>query len=124
MTHSSNSAWIPNTDLTPISPEDCKDVPEKGKSKSLLEAYAVAADAHDLNYFKTMLAEHQEAMVEDAERRAEREAKKAQKAKRKSDAAAAAEADDMDIDDEEEGKPKTKKRKKSIGSDGADEKVR
>lgn len=107
-------------------PDECKNVTDKGKSKSLLEAYAIAAEGHSLNYFKNMLAEHQEAMVEDAERRAEREAKKAQKAKRKSDAAAAADtSDDMDVDEEEEeGKPKPKKRKKSIGSDGAEEKVR
>ena len=113
--------------MSSLDPEECKDVSEKGKSKSLLEAYSVAAEGHDLAYFKSMLIEHQEAMVEDAERRAERDAKKAQKSKRKSEATALAEEaddDEMDIDDDEqESKPKTKKRKKSVDSEGVEEKV-
>ncbi|KAI9873921.1 MAG: hypothetical protein M1823_007804, partial [Watsoniomyces obsoletus] len=51
-------AWIPNTDLSPLTAEECKDVKEKGKGKALLAAYEVAAEAHNLDYFKEMLAEH------------------------------------------------------------------
>ena len=114
---------MPNTDLTPITADDCKDVPEKGKTKALYEAYQVAAEGYDLEHWKKILADHQEALNEDAERRAEREAKKAEKAekaRRKSEV-----AEKMDIDDEEEErKPKTKKRKKSMDAeDSADEKV-
>ena len=124
------SAWIPNTELTPLSPEECKDVPEKGKQKALKEAYEIAAEDHDLSYFKTMLGEHAKALREDeqlrAEKEAEKEAKKARQAKRKSTATVTndEEADEMDIDEEGEPKPKaTKKRKKSLDSDG-EEKVR
>ena len=69
------------------------------------------------------------AMQEDADMRAEREAKKASKAKRKSMDASVIDpevddADEMEIDEEGgESKPKSKKRKKSVDSDGADEKV-
>ena len=112
-----------------MTPEECKDVVDKGKSKSLLEAYKIAAEGHDLAYFKTMLADHMAAMQEDAEERAEREAKKASKAKRKSGEVSAApadeDADEMDVDEEgTDSKPKSKKRKKSLESDGGEEKVR
>ena len=112
-----------------MTPEECKEVPEKGKTKSLIEAYKIASDDHDLAYFKEMLADHMNAMQEDADARAEREAKKASKAKRKSMEATAAEADsgdvdEMDIDDEAgSSKPKSKKRKKSLDSDETEEKV-
>ena len=114
-----HSAWMPNTDLQPLSPEDCQDVPEKGKSKSLIEAYKIAAESHDLSYIKEILLDHQEQIAEDQQRVKEREEKKAAKAKRKSDAAAAVEeVDEMDVDeDEEEDKPKSKKRKKAAESD-------
>ena len=119
----SESAWIINSELSPLTPEECKDIADKGKSKSLLKAYNIAAEGHDLAYFKAMLADHMAAMQEDADEKAEREAKKASKAKRKSgEVSAPAEdedADEMDVDEDGAGsKPKSKKRKKSIESDG------
>ena len=129
--HTNEFAWMPNTDLTPLDPEDdtIKNPPEKGKSKTLLAAYAKAAEANDLQHFKTMLAEHQKALQQDMEEReaiaAERAAsKKAKKSRKSSDAAALAEdVEEMDVDDEEGvEKPKSKKRKKPADSD-AEEKV-
>lgn len=126
------SAWLPNTELTKLDPEECKDFPEKGKTKSLIQAYHVAAEEHDLEYFKTMLLDHQKAIQEDQERREAREAAKVEKAeraeKKKRKSEAAEEDEDADMEDaEEEGKsgPKksSKKRKKGIESDGDDEKV-
>ena len=104
-----------------------KDFTEKGKTKSLIGAYHVAAEAHPLSHFKDMLLDHQKAMQEDQELRDQREAAKAAKAgkkKRKSDLA----DDDVDMDDvdaEEEGEPKksAKKRKKDIESEGDEDKV-
>jgi len=123
-----SSAWILNSELTPITPEECKDAPEKGKAKSLIEAYKIAAEGHDLQYYKDMLDEHKALVKQEDEARAEREAKKANKAKRKSGANPTAAADDgtddMEIDDEGETlKPKSKKRKKDADSDG-EEKVK
>ena len=115
---------MPNTDLTPISPDDCKDVDPKGKSKPLQDAYRIASENHELQDFKDILVEHQEAVNEDIARKEEKEAKKAakaDKARRKSEVTAKDE-DDMDIDEETE-KPKSKKRKKAVESYDEDEKV-
>jgi dihydroorotase-like cyclic amidohydrolase len=126
------SAWLPNTELTNLDPEECKDFSEKGKTKSLIQAYHVAAEGNDLEHFKAMLLDHQKAMQEDQERRDARETAKAEKAeraeKKKRKSEAAEEDEDVDMEDaEEEGKsePKksSKKRKKEVESDGEDEKV-
>ncbi|EEQ84780.1 PWWP domain-containing protein [Blastomyces dermatitidis ER-3] len=114
-------AWIPNTDLTPLDPESCKDVNEKGKTKNLIEAYHVAAENHDLQYFKDMLADHQRALEQDQEEREARAAAKAakqEKKKRKS----------MDVADEHEDeaaetgaeKRKTTKKRKKDGESEAE----
>ena len=100
---------------------------EKGKSKTLLQAYKKAADNENLDHFKGMLADHQKALEADLQEREElereRAAKKAKKASRKSDAVADDE-DDMDIDEDVPAeKPKSKKRKKAEDSEDADEKV-
>jgi PWWP domain len=116
-------AWIPNTELTTITPEECAEAVGKQKSKTLAGAYNIASEGHDLDHFKQVLLEHQEMLNAEADAKAEREAKKAEKSakqKRKSDVAASSADDKMDID--EEGKGKTKKRKKEAGAD-EDEKV-
>ncbi|MCJ1356949.1 MAG: hypothetical protein MMC33_006945 [Icmadophila ericetorum] len=124
--HTNEFSWIPNFELTPLDPADCKDLTEKGKSKQLLEAYKVAAENHPLSYFKDMLADHDRAVREDNAAREEREAKKASKSKRKSDASAlgTGHADEMDVDEDgAETKPKSRKRKKDLAeSDGDEEK--
>lgn len=126
------SAWLPNTELTKLDPEECKDFSEKGKTKSLIQAYHVAAEGNDLDHFKAMLLDHQMAMQEDQERRDARETAKSEKAeraeKKKRKSEAAEEDEDVEMEDaDEEGKsePKksSKKRKKEAESDGDDEKV-
>ncbi len=116
-----DSAWIPNTDLNPLSPEDCKEVSEKGKAKSLLAAYEVASEGHDLTYFKEMLAAHASAMAEEEQRIQEIAAEKAAKAERKKrKSEAKVEADDVDMEDADnaaEVKKSAKKRKKVAESD-------
>ena len=111
-----------------MKPEDCKDVPEKGKGKALLSAYEIAAEGHDLEYFKTVLDEHAAAMQADIDAKDAREAEKAAKAdrkKRKSEAKNTAEDVDMeDADAEVESKKSSKKRKKEVDEDeDEDEKV-
>ena len=121
------SAWIPNTELTPldITSDAVKNPPEKGKSKTLLAAYAKAAEASDLGVFKKMLADHQQAIEEDLAAQEERAAKKAEKTKKsKSSEAAGDDEDGMDVDEDESAeKPKSKKRKKAADDSDADEKV-
>ena len=127
--HTNEFAWMPNTELTPLEPDDesVKSPPEKGKSKMLLAAYAKAAEANDLQHFKTMLVEHQKALQQDIEDRealaAEKASAKKSKKSRKSSTAVAEDADEMDVDDDEAAeKPKSKKRKKADDSDN-EEKV-
>ena len=119
------SAWIPNTDLTPLNLDTIGDEPEKGKSKGLLKAYKMAAEKHDIEYFKNLLKEHQAAIQADAEAKA---AAKAKKAKGKGKNKASADDEDVEMEDagddeDEESKTKTKKRKKDADSDGEDAKV-
>ncbi|KAL2410816.1 hypothetical protein ABEF95_001954 [Exophiala dermatitidis] len=118
--HTNEFAWIPNTDLTPLNPEECKDVSEKGKSKSLLAAYEVAAENHDLQYFKDMLDEHAAAMQADIEAREAREAEKAAKSdkKRRKSEAKVVDTEDVEMEDAEPApKKSSKKRKKEADSD-------
>ena len=123
-----SSVWIHNTDLIPLKPEDCKDVPQKGKGKALIEAYNVAAEGHDLMHFKKTLDEHYNAIEQDIAAKEAKEAEKAAKAeqkRRKSEAKA--DTEDVDMEDADaDAKPKksSKKRKKGVDEDDdEDEKV-
>ncbi|RMZ85087.1 hypothetical protein DV738_g103, partial [Chaetothyriales sp. CBS 135597] len=95
-------AWIHNTDLSELNPEDCKEVSEKGKNKSLLEAYKIAAEDHDLQHFKDVLSEHAKFLEEEEAAKAEKEAEKAQKTKSK---AAATATEDEEMADAPEPEP-------------------
>lgn len=116
-------------DLKPITAEECKDVPAKGKGKALLNAYAVAAEGHDLEHFRTILADHQLAVQQELEAREAKEAAKADKQakKNKRKSTDVVEDEDVDMDDvgeEEVKKPKSsKKRKKSVDADAETSKV-
>jgi hypothetical protein len=97
------------------------EVPEKGKSKSLIAAHKVAAENHNLEYFKEMLLAHTEAIAaeeqaqkeRDAAKEAAKAAKKDKKVKRKSEAA----DEDVDMEDVDDDSKKSKKRKKAVESD-------
>lgn len=115
-------------DLKPITPEECKDVPEKGKSKLLKSAYDVASDGHDLQHFKVILADHQNALQQEIEAKEAKAAAKAEKQakKNKRKSTDVVEEEDVDMEDADEGakKPKSsKKRKKSVEADGETSKV-
>lgn len=121
-------AWQVNTELQPLHLEEVKKVVASGsdskKSKALWNAYTIAAEGHDLDYFKELLSSHEQAMQADVEEKeAAAEAKQNKKAKRKS--TAVEEPEDVDMEDADEvaassaKKPKaTKKRKKDAESEG------
>jgi hypothetical protein len=92
------------------------------KSKILWEAYKVASEEHELQYFKEMLQQHDEEVQRRAEEDEAKEAAKAAKvAKKKAKDAAAVEADvEMEEAEETPAKPKSasKKRKKEVDSEG------
>ncbi|EXJ80677.1 hypothetical protein A1O3_06961 [Capronia epimyces CBS 606.96] len=117
--HTNEFAWINNTDLTPLNPDDCKDVAEKGKAKSLLAAYQVAAENHDLEYFKAMLDDHAAALQAEIEAKEAREAEKAAKVdKKKRKSEAKVETEDVEMEDAEAApKKSSKKRKKEADSE-------
>jgi hypothetical protein len=109
------------------------------KTKALWDAYKVAAENHDLPWFKTMLAEHEKATLaeqaaadEAAEQAAsvkkEKKEKKEKGSKRKSVANVEEDVEMEDVEADGEAPPKkakaTKKRKKDIESDAEGEKVR
>lgn len=123
-------AWIPNTELTPLTPEMCKEAIEKGKPKALLAAYKVALEQHDLQYFKDLLADHQRALQQEAEAREAKAAAKAdreEKKKKRKSMEVVEDQEDVDmaeVEEEEGKKPKaTKKRKKDVDSEGEAEKT-
>ncbi|XP_014558455.1 hypothetical protein COCVIDRAFT_94412 [Bipolaris victoriae FI3] len=123
-------AWQVNTDLLPFDLEEVKKDVETGnqgkRNKALWEAYQIAAEGHDLAYFKDMLSAHESAMQEDLEQKEQKEQQKKEKAekasRRKSTAAATSEtADAEDTGDAAASAKKTKtakKRKNDGESDG------
>jgi hypothetical protein len=128
VTNTDNSAWIPNTDLTPLDPATCKDVSEKGKSKQLIAAYHVAAENNDLAHFKDLLADHQRAIQQEEEemeaQAAAKAAAKAEKESKKNKRKSMDIHDDVDMEDAEEGgkAPKSSKKRKK-DAEAEDEKV-
>ncbi|KAJ5922701.1 hypothetical protein N7516_010404 [Penicillium verrucosum] len=122
-------AWVPNTNLTPLDPAECKGISEKNKSKSLINAYKVASEGHSLQYFKKLLNEHQEAIdqeeaefeAQEAEKAAAKAAKEAKKGKRKSKGAET-DVEMEDADDSKKSKAPSKKRKKDVETDAEAEK--
>ncbi|KAF2756681.1 hypothetical protein EJ05DRAFT_72451 [Pseudovirgaria hyperparasitica] len=115
-------AWLVNTDLRPLDVEEVKRIystEDKGKkSQSLWDAYGIAAEEHDLSWFKTMLSEHEVAIQQDIEekeaRAAEKAAKKEQAARRKS---AKADDDDVEMEDAAGDSSKKNKKRKKDGDD-------
>lgn len=122
-------AWVPNTNLTPLDPAECKNISEKNKSKSLVNAYKVASEGHNLQYFKKLLNEHQAAIdqeeaeleAQEAEKAAAKAAKEAKKGKRKSKGAET-DVEMEDADDSKKSKAPSKKRKKDVETDAEAEK--
>lgn len=103
--------------MTSLDPESCKNVSEKGKQKQLIAAYKVAAEGHDLQYFKNLLAEHQRAVQQEF---ADREAAAAEKAALKAQKEAQKEARKEAAKEKEE----KKKKRKSTAAEGDAETAR
>jgi len=114
-------AWQVNTDLLPLDIDEVKRAVQNnesaGKNKALWSAYEVAAEEHDLDHFKSMLADHENTLIELRKEEEEKEAKKVEaaekKAKRKSIAAVDAdtEMEDAPAEDAPKKAKTTKKRK-------------
>ncbi|KAI9679960.1 MAG: hypothetical protein M1817_004975 [Caeruleum heppii] len=117
--------WIPNTDLGDLDLDTIGEQPEKGKSKKLYRAYQVAAEKHDLDYWKGILKDHQEAVQADVKARSSKKNKRKSKGAVEEDEDVEMEdaGEEMDFDEnDEEPKSKSKKRKKDVDSDGEGDK--
>jgi hypothetical protein len=122
------SAWQVNYELLPFNINDVKAEVETStstkKNKALSEAYAIAAEGHDLAWFKEMLSAHEEAMQDDIlakQAKAEEKAKKANKTPKVLKSTAGDMSDDVDMedagDDVAPAAKKTKKNNKRKGSE-------
>ena len=94
-------------------------MPEKGKTKQLQAAYQVAAEGHDLEFFKNLLNDHAAALQADIDAKEAKEAEKAAKSdKKKRKSEAKVDHEDVEMEDAEPApKKSSKKRKKEADSD-------
>lgn len=129
------SSWVINTDLQELDLDAIKTEVATGdrgkKSHALFGAYEVAAEEHDLKWFKDMLIQHEnserlrreEEIRLEAERK-EKEIEKEEKRKAKLTKAAKDGDGDVAMDDADAPKKKAdKKRKKSSGDAGDEDQV-
>ena len=118
--------WLPRfytaaalMDARPITAEECKQTlveheKKPMQPKSLNSAFAVAAEGHDLAYFKNMLRVHEEETLALQASIEEEERKKAEAAAKKEE-----DAEMKDADGEEKPKKKRKAPKEEeVGEDG------
>ncbi|KAI0972526.1 hypothetical protein F4678DRAFT_42285 [Xylaria arbuscula] len=110
--HTNEFSWTPNTDLTELDPTTVADIVTSKMRKDLQAAHLLAAEGHDLDYYKNVLREFEE------QRLAKAEAKKSKVKTPKKSSKGADEDVDLDMEDAEdevaeptEKKPKSKKRK-------------
>lgn len=106
------SSWTPNSDLSELDPATVGDMVTAKMRKDLQAAHALAAEGHDLDYYKNVLREFEE------QRLAKAEAKKSKAKTPKKSSKATDEDDDVEMADGEdeaaapvEKKSKSKKRK-------------
>lgn len=105
-------AWMVNTSLSPLDPAECKEKPKGKMTKALTSAYELAAEGHDLQYFKDLLVKWQEEEQAIQKEMAEVEARRLEeKAVREAK---------PEVEDEAHVKEKKKKKapRKSKGGDG------
>jgi hypothetical protein len=110
--HTNEFSWTPNTDLSELDPATVGDMVTTKMRKDLQAAHALAAEGHDLDYYKNVLREFEE------QRLAKAEAKKSKAKTPKKSSKATDEDDDVEMEDAEdeavapaEKKSKSKKRK-------------
>ncbi|KAI0486244.1 hypothetical protein F4859DRAFT_528043 [Xylaria cf. heliscus] len=110
--HTNEFSWTPNSDLSELDATTVGELVTTKMRKDLQAAHLLAAEGHDLDYYKNVLREFEE------QRLAKAEAKKSKAKTPKKSTKTVDEEGDIDMDDIEdeageptEKKPKTKKRK-------------
>ncbi|KAI1423966.1 hypothetical protein F5Y12DRAFT_754947 [Xylaria sp. FL1777] len=110
--HTNEFSWIPNADLSELDPTTVADLVTTKMRKDLQAAHLLAAEGHDLDYYKNVLREFEE------QRLAKAEAKKSKTKTPKKSAKATDDDGDVEMEEVEDGaeeptekKFKSKKRK-------------
>jgi hypothetical protein len=103
-----------NTALTPLDPAECETLPKAKMTKALSQAWQLAHQANNLDYFKNLLKVYQEEQAQIEKELREEEERRAQELEEKK----AREEEEAKEAAEEEGKTKKKKPRKSKSGDG------
>ncbi|KAI1162365.1 hypothetical protein F5B18DRAFT_381870 [Nemania serpens] len=105
--HTNEFSWTPNTDLSELDPSVVRDLVTSKMRKDLQAAHLLAAEGHDLDYYKSVLQEFEE------QRLAKAEAKKSKVKTPKKSSKTTNEDDDVEMEDvdDEAGEPAEKKTK-------------
>jgi hypothetical protein len=109
---------VPNTDLIELDPATVLDVKMDKMRKTLQAAHHLAAEHHPLSYYKELLQNYQEELIEQEKAKAA----KAATPKGKKSKAASEEDEDVDMEDapDAETPAKDKKAKKRKAEDSAE----
>ncbi|CAK4032726.1 Hypothetical predicted protein [Lecanosticta acicola] len=103
--------WMVNTNLKPLNPKDCEELPKTKMTRALSDAYKIAAENHGIDHYRKMLVVWQEE-IDAINRQAEEQQAEAERIAAEKAARAEAEATEDAKD-----KPKKKAPRKSKGAD-------
>lgn len=116
---------MPNSDLADLDPDTVMDVKMDKMRKDLQQAYRLASEKHSLEYYKDLLQQYQEDLLEKQKAQEAKEAKaQATPAKKSKKAKAEAGAEDEDVEmadaDSEPSESAQKKSKKRKAEESAE----
>lgn len=106
------SGWVSNKDLVDLDSEKVADLITAKMRKDLQLAHQIAAEGHDLDYYKDLLQQFQEELIEKQKAAEAKAAAAATPKKSKKQAKSSADAEDLEMEDVDE-EPSTAKAKKS-----------
>ncbi|KAK4192709.1 hypothetical protein QBC35DRAFT_200197 [Podospora australis] len=120
--HTNEFGWVPNSDLIDLDPSTVLDIKMDKMRKDLQAAHYLAAENHPLSYYKDLLQQYQEELIEKEKLKAAKAAAAATPKAKKSKSAAPASDDDVEMEDapEDESVTKEKKAKKRKADEPAE----
>lgn len=105
------SGWVPNSDLIELDPATVLDVKMDKMRKDLQAAHKLASENHDLEYYKEVLQQYQEELLEQEQAKAAKAAAKAATPSKKKAQASADEDADVDMADADDAEAPAKEKK-------------
>lgn len=106
------SGWVSNKDLVDLDSEKVADLITAKMRKDLQLAHQIAAEGHDLDYYKDLLQQFQEELIEKQKAAEAKAAAAATPKKSKKQAKSSADVEDVEMEDVDD-EPSTTKTKKS-----------